>query len=378
MVKDLVENPVLFLKGQNSDCRHRNQAKEALEKSSRTSRGDRGMVAYLRCGGHSDHRRFDGVSPYRCHSRSNGYGSVSSAGWGAVIRRLTLAIVWLLGSDVLQAADSSSMDWSAFLGPFHVVALHYPIGFLTLAFLLELGSIWRPREVPTRLISAVLGLTTIAACVAAGLGLLRATGAEFDPELLSDHRFFGLTVAVLVTVACAIQWRAQKSTGQVLWRTYRGVLLLSMGCLVTAGHQGGSLTHGSTFLTQNVPTFLGGPDKSKSLPSTSQSGATTNAYAAVVQPALERKCYSCHGPEKQKGKLRLDSAEAIRSGGKSGLPIVVPGEVGKSRLAQVILLPRTDDDVMPPDGKEPLSDSETLAIIRWIQGGAEFGAKLSN
>ncbi len=336
------------------------------------------MVAQLRWGGRLDRRRLDGVSPYRYRSCSTGYASISSVAFGAVIRKLGLLIVWLFGSDALQAADSSSVDWSAFLGPFHVVALHYPIGFLTLAFLLELGSIWRPRDLSTRLISAVLGLTTIAAWAAAGLGLLRAEGAEFDPELLSDHRFFGLSVAVLVTVAWGLQWRAQKSTGQFLWRTYRGVLLVSIGCLITAGHQGGSLTHGSTFLTQNMPTFLGGPDKSKSAPSTAQAGAATNVYASVIQPALERKCYSCHGPEKQKGKLRLDSAEAIRSGGKSGLPIVVPGEVGKSRLAQVILLPRTDDDAMPPDGKEPLSDSETLAIIRWIQGGAAFGATLGN
>lgn len=294
---------------------------------------------------------------------------------GPSIRKLGLALALPLSTHALQAAEGTSTDWSAFLGPFHVVALHYPIGFLTLAFLLELFSFWRPRDIPTRLTSAILGLTTIAAWTAAGLGLLRAAHAEFDPELLSDHRFFGLAVAVLVTAASILQWQAQKSAGQILLRAYRGVLLLSMGCLVTAGHQGGSLTHGSTFLTQNMPTFLGGPDKSKALPLTANSATSTNIYLSVIQPALERKCYSCHGPEKQKGKLRLDSAEAIRSGGKSGLPIIVPGDIGKSRLAQVILLPRTDDDAMPPDGKEPLSDSETLAIIRWIQGGAEFGVK---
>src|SRR5437899_375697 len=33
-------------------------------------------------------------------------------------------------------------------------------------------------------------------------------------------------------------------------------------------------------------------------------------FAKDIQPILEQTCIKCHGPEKQKGKLRLDSKEA--------------------------------------------------------------------
>ncbi len=269
-----------------------------------------------------------------------------------------------------SAAQGPGVDWSAFLGPFHVVLLHYPIGFLTLAALLEVASVRFPREVPPRLIGSVLILTTAAAALAAGLGLLRAGHGEFEPELLSDHRFFGLAVTVLVALACALQWAGQRHSGKALRLGYRSVLGMSVICLVAAGHQGGSLTHGSTFLTQNIPGFLGGSPRNSHSGGEPLSDGSTNLFSASVEPALARKCYSCHGPDKQKGKLRLDNPEALFRGGKSGEPTVVPGDPGKSRLVKVLLLPRTDDDAMPPEGKEQMTDTETLAVVRWILAGA--------
>ena len=270
----------------------------------------------------------------------------------------------------VSAAQGSGVDWPAFLGPFHVVFLHYPIGFLTLAALLELGSVWFPREVPARLIGGVLFLTTGASAIAAGLGLLRAGHGEFEPELLSNHRFFGLAVAVLVALAWGLQWAGQRRPGTSIRWGYRSVLGLSVVCLVAAGHQGGSLTHGSTFLTQNLPEFLGGTAGTAHSAPPSPSEAGTPLFTAVVQPALAKKCYSCHGPDKQKGRLRLDNPEALFRGGKSGEPTVVPGDPARSRLVKVLLLPRTDDDAMPPEGKEQMTDTETLAVVRWIMAGA--------
>src|SRR5688572_21465216 len=41
-------------------------------------------------------------------------------------------------------------------------------------------------------------------------------------------------------------------------------------------------------------------------------------FVARVKPLLESRCVSCHGPDKQKGSLRLDSREAALKGGESG------------------------------------------------------------
>src|SRR5688572_20977037 len=41
-------------------------------------------------------------------------------------------------------------------------------------------------------------------------------------------------------------------------------------------------------------------------------------FERKVRPLLAENCFSCHGEEKQKAKLRLDSPAAIRAGGESG------------------------------------------------------------
>jgi mono/diheme cytochrome c family protein len=98
--------------------------------------------------------------------------------------------------------------------------------------------------------------------------------------------------------------------------------------------------------------------------------ADTPTYAKHVQPILADRCYSCHGPEKQKGELRLDSVEAIRKGGKNG-PILTPGDPAKSTLYSLTLLPEGDDDRMPAKG-DALTQAQTDAIRDWIKAGAVF------
>ena len=41
-------------------------------------------------------------------------------------------------------------------------------------------------------------------------------------------------------------------------------------------------------------------------------------YAKDIKPLFEGSCFGCHGPEKQKGKLRFDSLEATLKGGGDG------------------------------------------------------------
>ena len=72
-------------------------------------------------------------------------------------------------------------------------------------------------------------------------------------------------------------------------------------------------------------------------------------YADVIQPLLDAKCVSCHGATKQKGKLRLDTAENLFKGGKGAkADIVVKGNIEDSELTYRVGLPKDDDDVMPP------------------------------
>src|SRR5437773_11288242 len=91
-------------------------------------------------------------------------------------------------------------------------------------------------------------------------------------------------------------------------------------------------------------------------------------FAKQIQPILRQNCIECHGPEKQKGKLRLDSKEAAFKGGKDGV-VIVAGDAEKSELYKRIILPKGNDDVMPNEG-EPLTKAQTDLIRDWINQGA--------
>ncbi|MEW6306003.1 MAG: PSD1 and planctomycete cytochrome C domain-containing protein [Verrucomicrobiota bacterium] len=93
-------------------------------------------------------------------------------------------------------------------------------------------------------------------------------------------------------------------------------------------------------------------------------------FERQVYPIFQKACFECHGAEKQKGKLRLDTREAAMKGGSSGGSIV-PGKAKESELYRRITLPAGHDDVMPNRG-EPLSKAQTDLIGRWINEGARW------
>src|SRR6266581_6600649 len=93
-------------------------------------------------------------------------------------------------------------------------------------------------------------------------------------------------------------------------------------------------------------------------------------FAKQILPVLRQNCVKCHGTEKQKGKLRLDSKEAAMKGGKDGV-IIVAGDADKSELYRRITLPKGNDDIMPNEG-DPLSKEQTDLIRDWITQGAEW------
>ena len=93
-------------------------------------------------------------------------------------------------------------------------------------------------------------------------------------------------------------------------------------------------------------------------------------YAKDIKPLFEKSCFKCHGTEKQKGKLRLDSLEAVKKGGEDGEVIVV-GKSEKSPLVHAIAA-LDPDMTMPPEGKgDPLTKEQVGLIRAWIDQGAK-------
>ena len=93
-----------------------------------------------------------------------------------------------------------------------------------------------------------------------------------------------------------------------------------------------------------------------------------NVFTKVIQPIMQQRCVSCHGDDKVRGKLKLNSFENMVKGGYSG-PAVVAGDLKASVLYQRIILPEDHDDFMPL-GKAPLSKDQISAVKWWIEAGA--------
>ncbi|APW58925.1 PSD1 and planctomycete cytochrome C domain-containing protein [Paludisphaera borealis] len=87
-------------------------------------------------------------------------------------------------------------------------------------------------------------------------------------------------------------------------------------------------------------------------------------FEQKVRPLLAEKCYSCHGPDKQKGGLRLDSREAALKGGETGAA-VAPGKPEASPLVAAV---RYEDLEMPPTGK--LEADQIAILAQWVEQGA--------
>ena len=108
-------------------------------------------------------------------------------------------------------------------------------------------------------------------------------------------------------------------------------------------------------------------DVSKLPPASTQKEVT---FAKDIKPMLEKSCFKCHGEEKQKAKLRVDSAEAIKKGSENGEVIVV-GNSAKSSLVHTVA-GLVEDMMMPPEDKgDPLTKEQIGLLRAWIDQGAK-------
>ena len=112
-------------------------------------------------------------------------------------------------------------------------------------------------------------------------------------------------------------------------------------------------------------------DVSKLPPASERKGVT---FATDIQPLFAQSCVKCHGAEKPKARLRLDSLEAALKGSENG-KVIRPGESAKSLLIQSVGRVLHEDEWMPPPGNKfeikPLTPQEIGLIRAWIDQGAK-------
>ncbi|KAB7729116.1 ribonuclease inhibitor [Rudanella paleaurantiibacter] len=274
-------------------------------------------------------------------------------------------------------------DWALFFGHFHPLIVHLPIGFLFIAGLLEVGRRLGAVSLTDSVISLILFWSAVSATVACLFGYLLSLGGGYEAEILEEHQWQGIGVAVFAWVAWLV--KSERFGDRIPFGSllYVPALVVSIVLLMVAGHHGGALTHGSDYLTQYTPepfrSLAGMPPRKESEVAIKPLADVNQAlvYEQVVNPILQARCVQCHNAEKSKGDLRFDTAEMLRKGGEGG-PVFVPGKGLDSELIKRCLLPLDDDEHMPPKGKTQLTDSQVAILSWWIDQGAPFDKKVAD
>lgn len=319
-----------------------------------------------------------------------------------------------------------------FVGRFHPIVLHLPVGALGLLCLMELLCLTRRGEQSLgagALLTLWVGAAGSVMAVLAGIMLSREGGYEGGNFTL--HQTLAIVGTSGVLLALVIRLFSMSQGNRELMHAYRAVFLGSFGLMGLGAHFGGNMSHGSKFLTEHAPEpmksqmigmekwMLSFVEKPKApapaqpaLPSTAPTPpapaptpppalattptppvnsaptpappamtaepteATKLVFQHVILPIFEAKCNKCHNEDKSKGDLRLDTYEMAMKGGENGNNLVA-GKPDESLTIQRILLPMDDDEHMPPEGKEQVTPAELAVLRYWIQAGASATQKVS-
>ncbi|MDQ2658086.1 MAG: hypothetical protein M3Y60_11760 [Bacteroidota bacterium] len=261
---------------------------------------------------------------------------------------------------------------TSFLGRFHPLLVHLPIGILFLAFLFECLSFKPEYRKLKKAIQPALFWGSVFAIAAAITGFFLRQEGGYEEALANRHQNSGIITAVLSLVVYVLRPKVKHWVDRRIARKRVKLVLLSslMVSLLITGHLGGSLTHGEDYLFAVAMGQPGSKDPAEKIRQIQDIGQAV-MYNDVIQPIFEARCYDCHSTRKQKGDLRLDKEEFIMRGGKDGL-ILTDAVADSSALYKRLVLPLEHDDHMPPGEKPQLTSSEIALIKYWIEEQVRF------
>ena len=269
--------------------------------------------------------------------------------------------VVLVGLLLIPLDGTVNNTFVFFIGRFHPIILHLPIGGLAALFVMEIINSYRPQLNLDSACSILLWFSVITVIPSAILGFVLASSGNYDDELLNLHKWLGWLTALVCVWLLYFNSKSKK--------TYRVFLYANVIFLLFAGHFGGQLTHGKDYLTKYMPismkkvlnidderNYLVVDRKIDSL----STGATY--YTDQIKPIIENYCYKCHGQEKQKGDMRFDNIDWDMVNG-------FDAEKWNMMLNEINL------GEMPPSDELQLSEDDRRILVDWITENLDKAAE---
>ena len=255
-----------------------------------------------------------------------------------------------------------------FIGKFHPVIVHLPIGIFVLTILFEFAALTKRFKKLESNIPFMLTIGIGFSILSLVTGLLLSQDGSNKKTDVDLHKWIAIATTFLFIFYQV--WRNQLAKykyAQVL-----GLIVLSTSIVLT-GHFGGTLTHGKDFISFSNKYKEETLVKALVIPDINQAVL----YKDIVQHTLTMKCVQCHGEERQKGKLRLDDKNGILAGGKNG-NVINLNQPEQSELLKRLLLEDNDEYHMPPKNKKQLTGFEKTILQWWISSGASFDTNIAS
>lgn len=259
-------------------------------------------------------------------------------------------------------------QFGSFLGRFHPLLVHLPIGILSLLIFYLIWARIKKKPVEQHLYRFVLWSAAIFSTLASLTGWLLSQEGGYGSEALMRHQWAGIILTATIYGLLLLQDLKYQ----------RMLIVLSAIMLMLTGHLGGNLTHGEGYLTENLPgslQFLASESEPEFVPPESYSEAVF--YNHLVRPVFKDKCHSCHNANKMKGELNMANFEMFLKGGEGGKAFKL-GQPSGSDLIRRIELHEEHDETMPPEGKDRITASELSLISFWIENDGQEATPLDS
>jgi uncharacterized membrane protein len=145
--------------------------------------------------------------------------------------------------------DRTLSEFWLFLGRFHPMVVHLPIGFFLLGIIFDLLSRFPKFKEVEATLKYIYLLAAISIVVSIVPGILITAEGGYNDETLSLHWLCG----ILTCAAAWGLWHIHRRDIRIKGYYYTLLLILSLVFLLVTGHMGGKLTHGENYFREHVP-----------------------------------------------------------------------------------------------------------------------------
>jgi uncharacterized membrane protein len=267
-----------------------------------------------------------------------------------------------------SVAASDKSPWIGFLGKLHPGIVHFPIALLSVAAFFEVLQILKKKREPMGGTLPLVWLAAVNAVLASLFGWALEEYEGVEGATFALHKWIGLGATGVAVVAALLALKAKTSPGALLG--LRISVILGSGLVLATGYFGGELVFGDNHIfnvfrkKETSKAVDNGPG-----PLLTPTGKID--FVKDIAPIIQADCFKCHGGEKVKGKLKLNTKVLAMGPSESGKPIL-PGKPAISKFYTSLIDP--DEDVlMPPPKEKARPTKEQIEKVRkWIEEGAEW------